>query len=398
MQPRATATAAKTTRGCAERIIGLSCTTGPRKPGASLVERCRPTSFGLAHGSRARARAEVRAFTALHEKGHETQEHEAVERANETEQPELPSRTGFGVVITGSTKGVGLALAKEFLRMGDRVVVCSRRQSSVDETVQVLAERYGKDRVFGVSCDVSDAADVKVLGEFASSRLGLVDIWINNAGTNAYQFKSLIETSSTDLREIVETNTLGLMLCMKEAINLMKSQEDASDPAKEYVGHIFNMDGAGTSGSATPRFAAYGATKRAITQLNKSVQAELGMLKIGNVKLHMLSPGMVTTDLLMAGGDTKIAKYMINALAEEPKDVATFLVPRVRQVVTDPRAGGPEAGQDEGLEEMSALDSVMAAINGGSTYIKYLTLPKAFSQILTKAVFGTRKNRFIQEE
>merc|ERR1719181_1259812 len=145
--------------------------------------------------------------------------------------------------------------------------------------------------------------------------------------------------SSTDLREIVETNTLGLMLCMKEAINLMKSQEDASDPAKEYVGHIFNMDGAGTSGSATPRFAAYGATKRAITQLNKSVQAELGMLKIG--------------------------KYMINALAEEPKDVATFLVPRVRQVVTDPRAGGPEAGQDEGLEEMSALDSVMAAINGG---------------------------------
>ena len=107
-----------------------------------------------------------------------------MERANETEQPELPSRTGFGVVITGSTKGVGLALAKEFLRMGDRVVVCSRRQSSVDETVQVLAERYGKDRVFGVSCDVSDAADVKVLGEFASSRLGLVDIWINNAGRN----------------------------------------------------------------------------------------------------------------------------------------------------------------------------------------------------------------------
>lgn len=70
---------------------------------------------------------------------------------------------------------------------------------------------------------------------------------------------------------------------------------------QEAGGHIFNMDGAGADGSPTPRFAAYGATKRGLVQLSKSLQAELKMLGISNVGIHNLSPGMVTTDLLMSG-------------------------------------------------------------------------------------------------
>lgn len=67
-------------------------------------------------------------------------------------------------------------------------------------------------------------------------------------------------------------------------------------------GHIFNMDGAGADGGGTPRFAAYGATKRGLEQLSKSLNSELRMLGLKNVAVHNLSPGMVTTDLLMAGG------------------------------------------------------------------------------------------------
>lgn len=106
-----------------------------------------------------------------------------------------------------------------------------------------------------------------------------------------------------------------------QAIKVMKKQDT--------VGHIFNVDGAGATGNATPRFAAYGATKRGLEQLGKSLQviallwlarceacfvdrmsimdlnlclqAELKMENVKSVCLHNLSPGMVTTELLMSG-------------------------------------------------------------------------------------------------
>jgi hypothetical protein len=81
-------------------------------------------------------------------------------------------------------------------------------------------------------------------------------------------------------------------------------------------GHVFNMDGAGADGSATPRFAAYGATKRSLAQLGASLQAELGLAKVTKVGVHNLSPGMVTTELLMSGADTPTAKFFINCLGE----------------------------------------------------------------------------------
>lgn len=79
-------------------------------------------------------------------------------------------------------------------------------------------------------------------------------------------------------------------------------QQSRSQPQTQpRGGHIFNMDGAGADGSPTPRFAAYGATKRSLAQLGKSLVSELKTAKIQNVGIHNLSPGMVTTDLLMAG-------------------------------------------------------------------------------------------------
>ena len=76
------------------------------------------------------------------------------------------------------------------------------------------------------------------------------------------------------------------------------------------------MDGAGADGSPTPRFAAYGATKRSLSQLGKSLEAELKMAAISNVGVHNLSPGMVTTELLMSGADTGTAKFFINCLGK----------------------------------------------------------------------------------
>ncbi|KAL6289122.1 hypothetical protein ACE6H2_006632 [Prunus campanulata] len=270
----------------------------------------------------------------------------------------------YNVLITGSTKGIGYALAKEFLKAGDNVIICSRSAERVKSAVQSLREDFGEQHVWGTTCDVREGQDVKDLVSFAQKELKYIDIWINNAGSNAYSYKPLSEASDEDLIEVVTTNALGLMLCCREAIKMMLNQPRG--------GHIFNIDGAGSDGRPTPRFAAYGATKRSVVHLTKSLQAELQMQDVKNVAMHNLSPGMVTTDLLMSGATTKQAKFFINALAEPPEVVAEYLVPNIRSI---PANGSMKP-----------------------TYIRFLTGIKAYSQIFSRFAFGARRNRYVLED
>ncbi|XP_034692823.1 chlorophyll(ide) b reductase NOL, chloroplastic isoform X1 [Vitis riparia] len=282
-------------------------------------------------------------------------------QASNDSAPMLPP---YNVLITGSTKGIGFALAREFLKAGDNVIISSRSAERVESSVESLRREFGKHHVWGTTCDVRKGEDVKDLVAFAQENLKYIDIWINNAGSNAYSYKPLAEASDEDLIEVVTTNTLGLMICCREAIKMMLNQPRG--------GHIFNIDGAGSDGRPTPRFAAYGATKRSVVHLTKSLQAELQMQDVKNVVVHNLSPGMVTTDLLMSGATTKQAKFFINVLAEPAEVVAEYLVPNIRSI----------------------------PVNGSTkpTYIRFLTGLKAYSQIFSRFAFGARRNRYLLED
>ncbi|GMI97728.1 NON-YELLOW COLORING 1 [Hibiscus trionum] len=237
------------------------------------------------------------------------------------------------VVITGSTRGLGKALAREFLLSGDRVVVTSRSPESVHVTVKELEENLkegmaaggsfsknlGRAKVVGIACDVCDPSDVEKLANFAINELGSVDIWVNNAGANK-GFRPLLQFSDEDIRQIVSTNLIGSILCTREAMRIMKNQPK--------VGHIFNMDGAGSGGSSTPLTAVYGSTKCGLRQLHVSLLKECKRSKVG---IHTASPGMVLTDLLLSGSTLK-NKQMFNIICELPETVARSLVPRLRVV------------------------------------------------------------------
>ncbi|XP_057979952.1 chlorophyll(ide) b reductase NOL, chloroplastic [Malania oleifera] len=281
--------------------------------------------------------------------------------ASSAGEPMVPP---YNVLITGSTKGIGYALAKEFLRAGDNVIICSRSAERVESALHNLRGEFGEHCVWGTKCDVRVGKDVKDLVAFAQQNFKYIDIWINNAGSNAYSYKPLAEASDEDLIEVVSTNTLGLMICCREAIKMMLKQPRG--------GHIFNIDGAGSDGRPTPRFAAYGATKRSVIHLTKSLQAELQMQDVKNVVMHNLSPGMVTTDLLMSGANTKQAKFFINVLAEPAEVVAEYLVPNIRSI--------PANGSTK------------------PTNIRFLTGLKAYSQIFSRFAFGARRNRYLLEE
>ncbi|CAK9172782.1 unnamed protein product [Ilex paraguariensis] len=245
------------------------------------------------------------------------------------------SRAGpRNVVITGSTRGLGKALAREFLLSGDRVVVASRSPESVNMTISELEENLkegmvtagsssrrnlAQAKVVGIACDVCQPDDVLKLAKFAVKELGSIDIWINNAGTNK-GFRPLLQFSDEDIQQIVSTNLVGSILCTREAMSVMSSQVRG--------GHIFNMDGAGSGGSSTPLTAVYGSTKCGLRQLQSSLLKECKRSKVG---VHTASPGMVLTDLLLSGSTTK-NKQMFNIICELPETVARTLVPRMRVV------------------------------------------------------------------
>ncbi|KAK1396890.1 Chlorophyll b reductase [Heracleum sosnowskyi] len=245
------------------------------------------------------------------------------------------SRAGpRNVVITGSTRGLGKALALEFLLSGDRVVVASRSLESVEKTIKELedslkecletADDFSRRslefaEVVGVACDVSDPKDVKKLADFAVNEFGSIDIWINNAGTNK-GFRPLLLFSDEDIQQIVSTNLVGSIICTREAMRVMGDQQKG--------GHIFNMDGAGSGGSSTPLTAVYGSTKCGLRQLQSSLLKESKKSKVG---VHTASPGMVLTDLLLSGSTVQ-NKQMFNIICELPETVARTLVPRMRVV------------------------------------------------------------------
>eukprot|EP00892_Ulva_mutabilis_P000862 jgi/Ulvmu1/10777/UM069_0011.1 len=254
----------------------------------------------------------------------------------------------LNVVITGGTRGLGRALVREFLRNGDNVYVAARSSRGVAQAVAELqAECVRPKQLAGLDCDVSRPLRVSRLVSRAQAHFpdGCIDVWINNAGVSG-SFKGFLEATPEDLEAVTHTNLLGALLCTRAAATAMAQQARP--------GHIFNMDGAGADFSATPMYAAYGATKAGIAHVMGSVAAEVEAERL-HVGVHTLSPGMVLTDLILDGA-TNQNKQVFNILCEQPEVAAAYLVPRARTV---------------------------AARNGSRAYIRYLTGPKAIMKFLS---------------
>jgi NAD(P)-dependent dehydrogenase (short-subunit alcohol dehydrogenase family) len=91
------------------------------------------------------------------------------------------------IVITGSTRGIGFALARSFLKRGCRVVISGRSQSSVGGVVDRLQKEFPPENVLGLACDVTEFSQMENLWEASIKKFGSVDIWINNAGISNTQ-------------------------------------------------------------------------------------------------------------------------------------------------------------------------------------------------------------------
>lgn len=249
------------------------------------------------------------------------------------------------VVITGSTRGIGRGLAENFLERGCSVVISGRRQSDVDARVAELGERYGSDRVGGKACEVTDAEQLQALWDAAAAKFDRVDIWINNAGISLPR-KPLHEQDPADLARVVDINLGGLLLANRVALAGMREQGS---------GQIWNMEGFGSGGQVQPGMCAYGATKRALSYVNKSLQKEL---KGTAVQVCTLSPGIVVTDLLvgdydMASPEWEKSKKIFNILGDTVETVTPYLV--------------------DGILKADKSGAKVAWLTGGKAFMRFMT-------------------------
>ena len=191
------------------------------------------------------------------------------------------------VVITGGTKGIGLALSREFLKAGDDICICSRNETNVTNALKILKDNYPNRQIVGTTCNMGDLQDVRDLGDFALNDFGSIDIWVNNAGTKGPQQAPLYELDEDAIRIPVNTNLIGVMFGCQVAIQIMM---------KQGFGKIYNMEGMGSNGMASPYSIGYGATKASLPQMLKTLKKEL---QGSEIIIGDISPGMVLTDLLI---------------------------------------------------------------------------------------------------
>ncbi|MGI9308948.1 MAG: SDR family NAD(P)-dependent oxidoreductase, partial [Gammaproteobacteria bacterium] len=222
------------------------------------------------------------------------------------------------VVITGSTQGIGLGLATEFLKRGHDVMISSRRPQAVDAVVAKLRQDFPGREIAGRVCDVTDYGQIQNLWERSVEILGRVDIWVNNAGRDGPPVPFFL-LPREEIASIISTNLLGMMYCNQIVIKGMYAQGG---------GKIFNMEGFGSNGMVRPGVSVYGSTKCGVRYFTKAMALEL---KDSEVKVCYLSPGIVITDLLLPPPDKRgeqweQAKKILNLLADTVETVTPFLV------------------------------------------------------------------------
>lgn len=196
---------------------------------------------------------------------------------------------GKYVIITGGSKGIGKAIAKDLFSKKATVLICSRKKSEVDKTCQEI-DPSGK-RFFGIVADVSKINDCKKLTDFAVRKFKKIDVLINNAGT----YGEINELSKADLekwRKTIETNLFGTVQCTRLILPIMK---------KRGGGKIVNFAGGGVGGkNPLPNFSAYYTSKVSVVGFTETIAAEL---KNSNIQINCISP---------SGINTGITDYLIN--------------------------------------------------------------------------------------
>lgn len=217
-------------------------------------------------------------------------------------------------VVTGSSKGIGAAIALALSEAGAKVIVnYSGNQAAADETVNRIKANGGE--AYAIRSDVSKKIEVEQLFDETIALYGKVDIWVNNAGV---MLNALIkDLSEEQLEKQIDINVKGVFYSLQQAATKLSDN-----------GSIINLSSTVTR-TIFPTYGVYAATKAAVEQMSRVFAKEIGQR---GINVNCVLPGPTGTDLFLSGKSDEQVEQLASTNAFKrlgtPEDIAkivTFL-------------------------------------------------------------------------
>ena len=200
--------------------------------------------------------------------------------------PRLFDLTGKVAIVTGSSRGIGLAIAAALAEHGCKVAISSRKQDACDEVAHAINAQHGDERAIAVAANISSKDDLQNLVDETRKAFGKVDVLVCNAASNPY-YGPMAGISDDQFRKILENNVIA---------NHWLISMVAPEMLERGEGSIIIVSSIGGLTSST-MIGAYNISKAADFQLARNLAAEFGPK---GVRVNCIAPGLVKTDFARA--------------------------------------------------------------------------------------------------
>lgn len=192
------------------------------------------------------------------------------------------------VVVTGSSRGIGQAVALEFAKAGCNLVINSRNAEELSASKEEILEAIRDSaEIVTFTGDISQEHVCKGLMDVAEKKLGGLDVLVNNAGINGPE-KNIVDISSTEWDKVLDINLKGTFFCSREAIKKMLSQIKRSDSSDYSIINISSVHQTTPMPLAVP----YAASKGGMEMLTKTMALEVADK---GIRINAIAPGAIAT-------------------------------------------------------------------------------------------------------
>ena len=191
---------------------------------------------------------------------------------------------GKTAVVTGGSKGIGYAVAQEFLKEGANVFICARNAHELEDAVKRLSENTagGKGSIHGLVADGTHAGDMEELAKKAASLTGSIDAWVNNIGTN--KKRAGVFYTEEELNYLISANYKSCVFGTQAAVVYMK----------EKGGSIVNISSLAAHAATAIRSNIYASMKAAVIAYTQTTASEYAPF---NIRINAVLPGYTKTPL-----------------------------------------------------------------------------------------------------
>lgn len=193
---------------------------------------------------------------------------------------------GKTAIITGSSRGIGRAVAERMAEQGARVVISSRKEGPCREVADAINDRHGPGRAIAVPANISAKAELQALVDRTMEAFGQIDILVCNAASNPY-YGPMAGIEDDQFRKILENNVIANHWLISMVAPQMIARKDGAIIIVSSIG--------GMMGS--PVIGAYNISKAADFQLARNLAVEFGP---HNVRVNCIAPGLIKTDFAKA--------------------------------------------------------------------------------------------------